>query len=187
MQNKFLRLVRVGLACVAAAAVPLVAANTAGAHGYEQGGLKIKHPWTRATPPGAKVAGGFVSVTNNGKQADRLTGGSFELSNSVEVHEMTMTDGVMRMHEVEGGIEIAPGATVELKPGGYHLMFMDLSGEPKEGTTVKGTLKFQNAGEVAVEFAVAPIGAKSHSDNQGGSAAGSGHEGNGGHEMKHNH
>ncbi len=165
------------LVCAALTTLPFTAAKTADAHGYEKSGLKIKHPWTRATPPGAKVAGGFLKITNTGKQADKLLGGSFSLSKRVEVHEMSMSDGVMRMKELPKGLEIQPGQTVELKPGSFHLMFMGLSASPKEGKPVKGTLKFEKAGEVEVEFAVAPIGAKSHSDEEGASASsGAGHD-----------
>lgn len=123
--------------------------------------LKIEKPWTRVTPPGAKVAAGFVTITNTGSEADRLVGATASLSKHVEVHEMSMKDGVMRMQEVADGIEIAPGATVVLQPGGYHMMFMELSASPKVGEPVKGTLKFAKAGELPVVFAVAPLGAKS--------------------------
>lgn len=175
-------LVQAILVCASLVAIPLLGGMAAQAHGYEIGGLKIKHPWTRATPPGAKVAGGFVKITNTGKDADRLVGGSFSLSKRVEVHEMSMNDGVMRMKQLEAGLEIAPGQTVELKPGSFHLMFMGLSASPKLEERVKGTLKFEKAGELEVEFAVAPIGASSHSDKQGSHDAGDEH---GGHHMKH--
>ncbi|MBU1212583.1 MAG: copper chaperone PCu(A)C [Alphaproteobacteria bacterium] len=159
-------------------------AGTTHNHAQSHAGLSVEKAWTRATPPGAKVAGGFVTITNSGKEPDKLVGASFALSKSVEVHEMTMTDGVMRMNEVEGGLAIAPGTSVELKPGSYHLMFMDLTGTPKESEPVKGTLRFEKAGEIAIEFAVAPIGAKSIDGAGGNTPAGHGH---GGHEMKHQH
>lgn len=171
----------IALTALAFAAAPKLTAEDAK---HTHSGVMIEKAWTRATPPGAKVAGGFVTIMNHGKEADRLIGGSFALSQRVEVHEMTMTEGVMRMNEVKGGLEIAPGATVELKPGGYHLMFMELGGEPKVGTPVKGTLQFEKAGEVAVEFAVAPLGAKSLHGKGGDMPTGQDH---GGHEMKHNH
>ena len=72
---------------------------------------------------------------------------------------MTMEGGVMKMAPVEGGLAIKPGETVELKPGGLHLMFEDLTGGPKAGETVQGTLRFERAGTVPVSFSVAPIGA----------------------------
>lgn len=125
------------------------------------GDIVISNPWTRVTPPGAKVAGGFVTITNKGKTADRLVGGTAEIAGRLEIHHMTMDGGVMKMHEVAGGLEIKSGETVELKPGGYHVMFMDLKSGPVEGSPVKGTLKFEKAGEAAVAYDVAPLGAKS--------------------------
>jgi uncharacterized protein YcnI len=122
------------------------------------GALNIEQPWARATPGGAKVGGGYLRITNGGTTPDRLVGGSFPLAGKVEVHEMRMEGDVMRMKPVEGGLEIKPGATVELKPGGFHLMFMDLKEPLKEGQTVKGTLTFEKAGSVAVEYAVRGMG-----------------------------
>lgn len=183
-----LKRIRLNLPSLAlmAAAISLTLASVPNLNAEEAAhanALMIDKAWTRATPPGAKVAGGFVTIMNHGKEADRLTGGSFALSKRVEVHEMTMTDGVMRMNEVKGGIEIAPGATVELKPGGYHLMFMELTDQPQQSEPVKGTLHFEKAGDVAVEFAVAPIGTKTF-DGAGGNMP-AGHE-HGGHDMQHN-
>ncbi|MEQ8823511.1 MAG: copper chaperone PCu(A)C [Filomicrobium sp.] len=156
-----------------------------GGHKAASGTVKIGTPWTRVTPPGAKVAGGFVTLTNTGDTEDRLIGGSFELAGRVEVHEMSVIDGVMRMNEVDGGIELAPGATVELKPGSYHLMFMELKASPKLGQPVKGTLKFANAGEVEVSFSVAELGAKTLDGKA--SAKGGDHHDHGSHGSGHNH
>jgi copper(I)-binding protein len=128
---------------------------------YKAGALLIEAPWTRATPGGAKVAGGYLEITNTGRDADRLIGGSLPLATSVEVHEMAMTDGIMRMRRLPKGLEIKPGQKVALEPGGYHLMFMGLTGALKEGETVRGTLTFEKAGSVEVEYRVAPIGARS--------------------------
>ncbi len=126
---------------------------------YQLGKLVIEAPWTRATPGGAQVAGGYVKITNKGTEADRLIGGSLPMASVVEVHEMSMSDGIMKMRRLEAGLEIKPGQTVELKPGGHHIMFMGLSEGLKEGRTVKGTLAFEKAGSIEVEFRVAPIGA----------------------------
>ena len=155
MTNRLLAVLAVLVACVATNMPDQVRA------GEKAAGIKIEKPWTRVTPPGAKVAAGFMTITNTGNEADRLVSGSVALAKTVEIHEMSMKDGIMRMNEVDAGLEIAPGATVVLKPGGYHLMFMGLTAEPQEGQPVKGKLKFEKAGEVAVEFAVAPLGAKS--------------------------
>jgi copper(I)-binding protein len=123
--------------------------------------LVISKAWTRVTPPGAKVAGGFLTITNTGNSADRLLGGSVDIAGRIEIHEMTMEGGVMKMRELAKGLEIKPGETVELKPGGYHVMFMDLKASPVAGQTIAGTLKFENAGEVKIAYDVAPLGAKS--------------------------
>ena len=128
---------------------------------FKIGDLVIEAPWVRATPGGAKVAGGYFKITNTGKEADRLIGGSLPIATEVEVHEMAMTNNVMKMRRLADGLEIKPGQSVELKPGGYHVMFMGLSAGLKAGQTVKGTLVFQKAGTVEVEFRVAPIGAQS--------------------------
>jgi periplasmic copper chaperone A len=103
------------------------AQKTAAAKTYKVGALVIEAPWTRATPAGASVAGAYLKITNTGAQLDRLTGGSMPNSSEVEVHEMTMTDNVMKMRRLQGGLEIKPGQSVELKPGGYHLMVTGLN------------------------------------------------------------
>lgn len=134
---------------------------------YKAGSLTIETPWSRATPGGAKVAGGYLRITNHGSAADRLVGGSSTVAERFEIHEMSVTDGVMRMRPLKDGLEIAPGATVELKPGGYHVMFLDLNRPLKEGETVKGTLVFEKAGTVEIEYGVAPIGASSQGSHGG--------------------
>ena len=139
------------------------------------GDLAIERPWMRATPGGATVAGGYVRITNTGKAPDRLVGTSIPLAGRGEVHEMSMDGGVMKMRPVEGGLEIKPGQTVELKPGGFHLMFMDLRSGPKAGETIRGTLVFERAGTVAVEFAVAPVGAPGPGAATGASGGGHAH------------
>lgn len=142
------------------AAALLLAGGPAFANDYTAGPLRIEQPWTRATPAGAKVAGGYVSVTNTGTAPDRLLGGASEIAGKVEIHEMAVNDGVMTMRGLPNGLEIKPGAKAELKPGGHHIMFMDLKRQLKEGETVKGTLTFEKAGSVTVEFSVQPVGAR---------------------------
>jgi copper(I)-binding protein len=140
------------------------------------GDLIITKPWTRVTPPGAKVAGGFLTITNKGESTDRLVGGSTEISGHIEIHEMGMDGGIMKMRELHKGLEIKPGETVELKPGSYHVMFMDLKASPAEGTPVKGMLKFENAGEAQIFYDVAPLGAKSAGGMDHGQMDQSGHD-----------
>lgn len=142
------------------AAMLILGPGAASANDYTTGPLRIEQPWTRATPAGAKVAGGYVTVTNTGTAPDRLTGGSSEIAGKVEIHEMAVNNGVMTMRGLPEGLEIKPGAKAELKPGGLHIMFMDLKRQLKEGETVKGTLTFEKAGPVAVEFSVQSVGAR---------------------------
>ena len=142
------------------AAALMLAAGTAFANDYTAGPLRIEQPWTRATPAGAKVAGGYVIVTNTGTAPDRLLGGTSEIAGKVEIHEMAVNNGVMTMRGLPDGLEIKPGEKAELKPGGYHIMFMELKRQLKEGEKVKGTLTFEKAGPVAVEFAVQSVGAR---------------------------
>ena len=140
-----------------AAALALVV-SSASAHEYKAGSLEIKHPWARATPKGATVAGGYLKIVNTGNAADRLIGGSTPASGKFEIHEMSMDGGVMKMRALPKGLEIKPGETVELKPGSYHLMFGGLKEPFEQGKRVKGTLQFEKAGTVEVEYAVEAIG-----------------------------
>jgi copper(I)-binding protein len=143
----------------------------AGADVYKVGSITIEAPWARVTPGGAKVAGGYMKIINNGKEPDRLIGGSVPFASRFEIHEMSMDGGMMKMRELPKGIEIRPGQTVELTPGGYHLMFQELKSGLKQGQTVKGTLVFEKAGKVDVEYRVGPIGGGAPS----GGASGGGH------------
>ncbi|BCM21751.1 copper chaperone PCu(A)C [Mesorhizobium sp. J8] len=136
------------LACVPAAL----------AHEFKVGDLEIVHPWSRATPPGAKVAGGYFTVVNKGSAADRLLSISSDISDKAELHEMGVKDGVMTMRPVSGGLEIPAGGKVALKPGAYHLMFVGLKRQPKQGEKFPATLTFEKAGSVKVEFAVEGMG-----------------------------
>jgi periplasmic copper chaperone A len=133
--------------------------GAAAAHDYKLGTLEIKHPWARATPKGAPVGGGYLTIVNTGTTPDRLIGGSVAVAAKFEIHEMTMDHGVMKMRPLAKGLEIKPGATVELKPGSYHLMFMGLKAPLKQGDRVKGTLVFEKAGKLDVDFVVQSIGA----------------------------
>ena len=100
---------------------------------YTVGNLQIGNPWTRATPKGSTVAGGYMVITNKGTAADRLIGGSAAVANRFEVHRMAMEGGVMTMRPVEGGLEIKPGESVELKPGSFHVMLMGLKQPLEKG------------------------------------------------------
>jgi copper(I)-binding protein len=126
---------------------------------FTVGNLQIANPWTRATPKGSTVAGGYLVITNKGTAPDRLVGGSAAVASRFEVHRMAMENGVMIMRPVEGGLEIKPGESVELKPGSFHVMLMGLKQPLEKGQHVKGTLEFEKAGKVNIEYAVEAIGA----------------------------
>lgn len=151
------------IALVASIICALMLPPSASAHTkrFKIGSIVVEQPWIRATPGGAKVAGGYLKVTNTGKTPDRLTGGALPLASSVEVHEMTVTNGIMKMRRLENGLEIKGGQSVELKPGGHHVMFVGLTGAIEAGKTIKGTLVFEKAGSVEVTYRVAPIGSQS--------------------------
>jgi copper(I)-binding protein len=134
-------------------------ATGAQAHDYKIGTLHIVHPWARATPKGASIGGGYMKITNNGTVSDRLVGGSSPIAERFEVHEMSMDNGVMRMRLLKDGLEIKPGETVELKPGSFHVMLVNLKQPIVEKERVKGTLIFEKAGTIEVEYATVAVGA----------------------------
>jgi copper(I)-binding protein len=152
---------RNGWVAFAAVVLALLASDHAGAADYSIGSLRISDPWTRATPKGAPVAGGYMTITNTGTSPDRLIGGTAAVAGRFELHSMVMEKGVAKMRQVAGGVEIKPGQTIELKPGSMHVMMMELKQSFKPGETVKGTLEFENAGKVEIEYAVKPLGATS--------------------------
>jgi copper(I)-binding protein len=123
------------------------------------GALEIVHPWTRATPKGASNGAAYATIKNTGSTPDRLVGGTVTGAARVEVHEMTMDGNVMRMRELKGGLEIKPGEAATLKPGGIHLMLLDLKAPLQRGKPVKGTLVFERAGTVEVQYDVEAVGA----------------------------
>lgn len=139
---------------IAAIAVTAILVVSAFAHDYKVGPIEIEHPYARATMPGAPVSGGYMVIRNTGTEADRLIAGSVDFAGKVEIHEMKMDGDVMKMREIAGGLEIPAGGEVVLKPGGYHVMFMQLGEQLKEGESRKATLTFEKAGSVDVEFAV---------------------------------
>jgi copper(I)-binding protein len=146
------------LSFLTAAIAALLVASSAVAHEYKLGSLLIDHPWSRATPKGASVAGGYMKITNTGTTPDRLVGGATEVARRFEIHEMSMDGGVMKMRELANGLEIPAGKTVELKPGSYHVMLQNLSRQLTKGERVKASLTFEKAGKVEIEFAVEAVG-----------------------------
>jgi copper(I)-binding protein len=143
---------------IAAIFCALIAGN-AEAHDYAFGSLEIVHPWARATPKGASIAAGYLSITNKGTAPDRLIGGSAAFAGRLQLHEMKMSADVMRMRPLANGLEIKPGETVEFKPGSFHIMFLDLKQPLQKDERVKATLVFEKAGTLELEFIVEGLGA----------------------------
>jgi copper(I)-binding protein len=165
---------------VAAAALTAISIATAaetggshhGSHGMPAtsdavtaGDLTITGAWARAMLPGQPTGGGYLAITNKGAEADRLVSVTSQGAGKVEIHTMEMTNDVMVMRPVEGGLEIPPGATVELTPGGQHLMFLSVKEPFKAGGSVAVTLEFEKAGTVQVTL---PVQAKEGSDEHAG-------------------
>ena len=119
--------------------------------------MQIEKPWTRATAPGAKVAGGYMMIRNAGAAGDKLVSASSPAAARVELHAHVNDNGVMKMREVPG-YDVPAKGIFELKPGGAHLMFMDIKQPFKEGENVPVKLKFEKAGEVNAEFRVGGMG-----------------------------
>src|SRR6202049_3477508 len=111
------------------------------------GDLVITQAWSRATPGGAKIGGGYLTIENKGATPDRLIGGSADVAGKVEVHEMATNNGVMTMRPLDKGLLIEPGKTVKLAPGGYHLMLFDLKSPLKQGDKLAVTLECAKGGK----------------------------------------
>jgi copper(I)-binding protein len=154
-----------GLTYAALFASLLIAPAHAGE--VKAGDLVITQAWSRATPGGAKIGSGYLTIENKGSAPDRLTAVSADIAGKVEVHEMAMNNGVMTMRPLDNGLTIDPGKTVKLAPGGYHLMMFDLKAPLKQGDKLPVTLEFEKAGKVKLSLDVEGIGA------QGPTAAGS--------------
>jgi hypothetical protein len=135
-----------------------LSAASALAQEIKGGDLTIEKPWARATPKGAEVGAGYLVIRNDGAAPDRLTGGSADFG-AVEIHEMAIEGGVMKMRELKDGLVIPAHGSVKLAPNGYHVMFTGLKSPLVKGETVKATLTFERAGPVTVDFAVQGVGA----------------------------
>lgn len=122
----------------------------------------VNQAWSRATPKGAKVAGGYITIENHGIAADRLLSASSPAAAKVEIHQMAVQDGIMTMRLLEEGLVIPPGATVTLAPGGDHIMFVGLNAEFEEGQRIPVSLNFQRSGKLDTTFDVGNVGAKGH-------------------------
>ena len=157
MYRRFhMRVAAAALAAVAFAALP---AQHAIAAEFKDGDVAIEAPWSRATPGGAKVAAGYLTIKNGGAAPDRLVSATADIAERAEIHEMSMTDGMMKMRQVTDGVAVPAGGSVVLAPQGYHLMLLGLKQPLKEGDTFAGTLTLERAGTVAVTFEVRGVGA----------------------------
>lgn len=123
------------------------------------GPIRIEQSWARATPGGSTIGGAYLRITNTGSTPDRLVSGQTGIAERFELHEMSMTDGVMKMRPLTKGITLAPGQSVELRPGGLHVMLVGLKQPLKAGENFTSVLQFEKAGTVSVNFVVQPIGA----------------------------
>jgi copper(I)-binding protein len=131
----------------------VLASSAAAAHGYRKADLNVRHPWTRATPPGATIAAGYLEIRNSGKELDRLVGASTPYAERVELHVMVREGDVMKMREVQN-FEIPAGQRLTLRPGAQHLMIIGLKKPLALDERIPLTLRFERAGEIRVELRV---------------------------------
>jgi periplasmic copper chaperone A len=164
------RLTRMSMrrAIAGAALLSVLFAAPSRAGEVKAGDLVITQAWSRATPNGAKIAGGYLTIENKGAAPDRLIGGSGGIAGRIEVHEMAVNGGVMTMRPLDKGLAIEPGKTVKLAPGGYHLMIMDLKNPLRQGDKVPVTLEFEKAGKVTLSLDVRGVGAQGPAEGPGG-------------------
>jgi copper(I)-binding protein len=117
-------------------------------------GVAVRDAWIRATPPGAPTAAGYAVISNRAISSDRLMDGRTAVAAAVEVHQMSMAGGVMRMRPVQGGLALGASQTVRLSPKGDHLMLIGLKRPLVAGQHVRIVLRFRRAGDVPVDFTV---------------------------------
>jgi periplasmic copper chaperone A len=153
-------------ALLTALAVPALAQGTATST------IAVEQPWARATPAGATTGAVYMTVDNKSGSADRLTGASSDVAGKVQIHEMTVVNGVMQMRQLADGLAIPAGGSVALKPGSYHVMLIGLKKPLKAGETFPLTLTFAKAGNISVTVPVQSMGAMQ--DNKGGMSGMSG-------------
>ncbi len=144
---------------LAVAVILVSGATTTSAQTYQLGDLEISVPWTRAMPPAADAGGGFMTIRNTGTVDDRLVSAASPVAGEIQIHTMDVTDGIMRMRELEDGLPIPAGTTVHLAPGGFHLMFLSLPAPIAVGAPISVTLVFERAGTITVDLTVVPPGA----------------------------
>jgi len=137
----------------------LVAALPALAHSYEKGDLQIRHPWARATPPGATVGVAYFEVRNNGAQPDRLLSAASPAAKRVELHMTEHAGGIAKMRQLRA-FEVPARERLTLEPNGAHLMLIEVVQPLKKGERFPIKLRFERAGEIEVEFEVQEMGSR---------------------------
>jgi len=168
MQRQISIVMMIGRLILLGAALGSLLAGPVRADDVKAGDLVISQPWSRATPGGAKIGGGYLTIENKGSAPDRLMSASGDFAGRVEIHEMAIKDGVMTMRQLDKGLVIEPGKTVKLAPGGYHLMLMDLKTPLKQGDKLPVTLEFEKAGKVTLSLDVQGVGAPGPAPHGGG-------------------
>jgi periplasmic copper chaperone A len=134
-------------------------AGAALGHSHEKGEIQVRHPWARATPPGAAVGAGYLEIRNRGSQPDRLVAASTAVAKRVEMHVTEHAAEVARMRQLRS-FEVPARERLTLSPGGAHLMLVDLVRPLKKGERFAMTLRFERAGELEVQFEVQELGSR---------------------------
>ena len=149
----------------ASLALTTLMASTSSAADFNAGTLELNDLWIRASVPGQTNGAGYLQIINPGTNADKLISVQSDAATRVELHSVITEDGVAKMRQVQG-IDIPVHGDVKLAPGGYHVMFLQLTGPFKQGSLIPVVLKFEKAGEVRVNFTVKP--STYNPGNQGG-------------------
>jgi copper(I)-binding protein len=142
----------------------VVLAGEAAADEFKAGEISVQQPWSRATPGGATVGAGYLTITNGAETPDRLVSVNAEIAGRAEIHRMEMAHGVMKMRPLLEGVEVPAHGSAALEPGTYHVMFFDLKRPLNEGDSFPATLTFEKAGPLDVTFEVEGFGAKTPAD-----------------------
>ncbi len=152
---------------ISIAALLALAAGSANAHELVHKGIKLVHPWVREAPKGAEAVPAYVKITNTGEKADRLVAASLKGADKAEIHETIVSGGASIIRPLPDGVAIKPGETVELKPDGPHIMFLGLKTSLDADQYVDGSLTFEKAGKMPIDFYVEarPEGAEGHGNH----------------------
>lgn len=137
-------------------AMALLTTGTSFAQAQHAGHIQIEHPWARATAPGQTTGAGYMGIKNTGTADDTLLSVESGVADMTELHQ-TVSDGSMTKMEAAKKLPIPKGQTVQISPGGYHIMFMHIKAPFKQGDKIPATLTFEKAGKVAVEFQIEPL------------------------------